>query len=77
MVLPAVFSLPTRLLAHAQFTGYLSLPGPGTWMFDLTSAGGSRLLLDGALVVNLSGYHSGREVTGTVPNLAAGLHSIQ
>ena len=46
-------------------------------MFDLTSVGGSRLMLDGALVVDLSGYHSGQERTGTVYNLAAGLHSIQ
>ena len=60
-----------------QFTGYLSVPGPGSWSFQLSSDDGSRLLLDGAVVIFNGGYHGDFAVSYTNPNLTAGLHSIQ
>ena len=60
-----------------QFTGYLSVPGPGSWSFMLSSDDGSRLLLDDVVVILNGGYHGDVAVTYTNPNLTAGLHSIQ
>ena len=60
-----------------QFTGYLSVPGPGSWSFQLVSDDGSRLLLDGAVVILNGGYHGDAAVAYTNPNLTAGFHSIQ
>jgi hypothetical protein len=46
------------------------------YVFELTSDDGSRLLVDGALVVDNDGLHGPEEKTGDVA-LAAGWHAIR
>lgn len=73
------FDLSARLRDtnfFARFTGYLDVPTNGAYTFYLNSRHGSRLWIDGALVVNNDGAHAVREVSATT-NLTAGLHRIQ
>ena len=65
------------VLLPTQFTGYLNVPGPGSWSFQLSSDDGSRLVLDGAVVIVNGGYHGNQAVSYTNSNLTDGLHSIQ
>lgn len=58
-----------------RFSGYLSIPTNGSYTFYLNSDDGSKLWLDGALLVNNDGVHAAQEVSG-VTNLAAGMHSL-
>lgn len=59
-----------------RFTGVLDITNPGTYTFYTNSDDGSRLYLDGTLVVDNDGLHPPRELSGTVA-LAAGYHDIE
>ena len=58
-----------------RFSGSLSVPTNGSYTLYLNSADGSRLWLDGNLVVNNDGVHAPAEVS-TVTNLSAGMHAL-
>ena len=60
----------------AVFEGWLTTATEGTHTLSLTSDAGSRLWLDGVLVVDHDGLHSYSEKTGTA-YLEAGRHSIR
>ena len=55
--MPALLGLetPSPLPVLLQLTGYLYVPEADTWFFSLASDGGSRLWLDGSLVVDNGG----------------------
>lgn len=57
------------------FTGFLRVPTTGLYAFNLISACGARLILDGRTVVDADGYHSIARTTGAVA-LDPGLHTI-
>lgn len=59
-----------------DFTGYLSVPADGLYAFNLTSACGAKLIVDGRTVIDADGYHSIAKATGTVA-LRAGLHKVR
>lgn len=60
-----------------QFLGYVNVPADGVWLFSIRSCDGSRLLVDGAVVVSNDGTHSGGvDLTGSV-GLKAGKHSVE
>jgi len=59
-----------------RFTGCLEAPADGAYTLCLNSADGSKLWLDGALVVTNDGCHAPRETANTL-HLAAGRHPIQ
>jgi hypothetical protein len=58
------------------FEGEIDLPSEGSWTFFTTSDDGSRLLIDGSVVVDNDGLHGAREQAGAV-DVAAGAHSIR
>lgn len=58
-----------------RYSGALVVPADEVYTFALTSDDGSRLWLDGKLVVDNDGLHSAETKTGHVP-LAKGAHSI-
>jgi len=58
-----------------RFSGYINVPTNGSYTFYLNSDDGSKLWLDGALLVNNDGVHGAQEVSG-VTNLAGGMHSL-
>jgi len=58
-----------------RFAGYLRVPTDELYAFALTSDAGSRLWIDGELVVDNDGLHALRERRGSVA-LAAGPHAI-
>lgn len=60
----------------ARHTGYLRVETPGTYTIILASDDGSRLWLDGQILVNNDGRHGMRERSATVP-LAAGYHTLR
>ena len=70
--------VPQGLAFHDNFAvryqGRVSLPG-GETAFHLTSADGSRLFVDGALVVDNGGLHGFTEASGSV-TLGAGDHCV-
>ena len=59
-----------------RFTSQFDVTTAGTYAFWSGSDDGSRLYIDGALVVNNDGAHSYAEVSNTV-SLAAGRHTIR
>lgn len=59
-----------------NFTGKLSVPATGTYMFYTKSDDGSRVTIDGISVVTHDGVHSASEKSGSV-FLLAGEHDIQ
>jgi len=59
-----------------RFRGFLNVQLTGVYQFFVTSDDGSRLLIDGEVVVDHDGLHGATEKTGIVA-LAAGVHSIQ
>jgi uncharacterized repeat protein (TIGR03806 family) len=74
----AGFDLSPRLRSDAfamVFTGDLEIPAAGEWTFHLTSDDGSRLSLNGEVVVDNDGLHGPVELSAT-RNLAAGKHQI-
>lgn len=58
------------------FDGYLRIPEDGLYLFGLTSDDGSRLIIDGQVVVDLDGPHPAIE-HGTQISLASGLHRFR
>jgi hypothetical protein len=58
-----------------RFTGYLNVPTNGSYTFYLNSDDGSKLWLDGNLLVNNDGPQGATEVSGTT-NLTAGMHAL-
>ncbi|MBL9031460.1 MAG: alpha-L-fucosidase [Phycisphaerae bacterium] len=58
-----------------RFDGFIRVPDDAAYTFTLNSDDGSRLFIDGRLVVDNDGLHSLRERSGVAP-LAAGLHAI-
>ncbi len=59
-----------------DFQGFLNVPAPGLYQFNLVAASGVRLLIDGRPVVNAADYHSIARSPGTIA-LAAGLHRLE
>ena len=59
----------------AQYSGNLDVPESGTYMFYTSSDDGSRLWIDGQLVVDNDGAHAVQERAGT-KTLTAGVHTI-
>ena len=59
-----------------EFTGFLQVPADGVYAFFLSSDDGSRLEIDGELVVDNDGLHGMTERRGLVA-LAAGLHPLR
>jgi hypothetical protein len=58
-----------------RFTGTLSVPKDGAYTFGTESDDGSRLYIDGKLVVNNDGLHGMEEKTGKA-TLKAGPHTL-
>jgi hypothetical protein len=58
-----------------RFSGCLSVPASGEYTFYLNSDDGSKLWLDGNLLVNNDGVHAPLEVSA-VTNLTAGMHGL-
>lgn len=58
-----------------RFTGSIAVPKSGKYTFFLTSDDGSRLYLDGKLLINNDGKHGMSEKKGTI-NLTAGTHDL-
>jgi S1-C subfamily serine protease len=58
------------------FLGYVDIPQAGVYRVVLGSDGGSRLLLDGDLIVDNDGPHPYQE-TSAIARLAEGLHSLR
>tara|TARA_B100001964_G_scaffold245317_1_gene331555 strand:- start:6948 stop:8579 length:1632 start_codon:yes stop_codon:yes gene_type:complete len=58
------------------FTGDIECPKNGTYSFELASDDGSRLYLDGKMVVNNDGIHGHKGASGKV-KLTAGRHKIE
>ena len=59
-----------------MFDGYIFTPKAGTYTFYTYSDDGSRLWIDGTLVVENGGVHDLTERSGTI-NLTAGYHAIR
>lgn len=58
-----------------QFTGSIAIPTAGKYTFFIASDDGSRVYLDGKLIINNDGLHGIVEKNGTV-NLTAGSHDV-
>ena len=75
----ASFTLAPRQrddLFALRFRATLRTPLVGSYTFFTASDDGSRLLIDGNLIVNNDGLHANQEQQGTV-TLAAGVHDIE
>lgn len=59
-----------------RFQGALEVPGAGSWTLFSTSDDGSRVIVDGAVVVDHDGLHGATEASGAV-ELTAGLHAFE
>lgn len=58
------------------FSGNINIPSNGTYRFYLRSDDGSKLYIDGQLVVNYDGLHGAGERSNTI-SLSSGSHSIR
>jgi hypothetical protein len=58
-----------------RFTGYINIQTAGTYTFYTNSDDGSKLYIDGALVVNNDGLHGTQDRSGSL-SLTAGKHLI-
>jgi hexosaminidase len=56
--------------------GWINVPTEGIWEFSLTSDDGSKLWIDGQVVVDNDGFHGPEAKVGPVP-LRAGAHQIR
>jgi chitodextrinase len=60
-----------------QFVGYVFIPQDSIYFFRTTSDDGSRLILDGNIVVDNDGKHGNKTIASDTLKLTAGLHSIE
>jgi hypothetical protein len=76
--LSAIPALGVTALAQTYFrwSGYLRVNTTATYMFRTRSDDGSRVYIDGRLVVDNDGWHGMRNRDGTASNLASGWHRI-
>jgi len=58
-----------------DFSGFLRVPEDGLYNFNLISACGAKLIIDGQCVINADGYHSIANAAGAVA-LKAGYHKL-
>ncbi len=58
------------------FNGFIEVPNEGVYTFAVSSNDGSRLFIDGNLIVENDGWHGAYEKEGTIA-LQAGLHKIK
>ena len=58
-----------------MFSGFLQIETNDVYLFCLTSDDGSRLIIDGEVVVDNDGLHGSQELLGTIP-LAKGWHPV-
>ncbi|MBI5850534.1 MAG: alpha-L-fucosidase [Planctomycetes bacterium] len=72
----ALPSGPAREHVVHRYSGWLVVPADGVWQFALTSDDGSRLWLDGQLVVDNDGLHGAETKVGAAA-LAAGAHPVR
>jgi hypothetical protein len=73
---PGFPGLPDRFeWFGVDLQGVFVVDTPGLYYFRLTSDDGSRLYIDGALVIDNDGYHATRAADGAV-GLTAGPHAI-
>ncbi len=74
----AEVALPEGIGEHValSFRGFVDVPATELYRFALTSDDGSRLWIDGQLVVDNDGLHGAIERRGEIA-LAAGLHGIE
>ncbi len=63
-------------LVAAAFSGYLSIPATGLWTFSSESDDGSRMLIDGQVVVTNDGLHGMVDRSGQIA-LEAGYHTYR
>ena len=73
-----VMNVPQRVQADKfalRFTGSILIPKSGKYTFFIASDDGSRLYLDGKLLINHDGLHGMSEKNGTA-ELAAGSHDL-
>ncbi len=75
---PHGFAIPKDKHDHfgLYFRGYLSVPYEGLWRFRLASDDGSRLIVDGHVVIDNDGPHSFKSVEGVAP-LTIGVHEVE
>ena len=59
-----------------KFWGNINISTAGTYTFYTKSSDGSKLYIDGILIVNNDGLHDSKEKSGTI-TLTAGLHFIE
>ncbi len=59
-----------------DYNGRFWIEQPGLYTFDLTSDDGSRLYIDGQLIIDNDGQHPPEERMGSL-NLAGGIHRIR
>lgn len=59
-----------------QAVGYLNVPEDAVYLFELSSDDGSRLMIDGSVVIDNDGLHSSMAKVGSAA-LAKGLHRIE
>jgi len=59
-----------------DFNGFVKVPEDGVYAFSTDSDDGSRLFVDGTLLVDNDGLHGRKEVSGVVA-LAAGYHAVR
>jgi alpha-L-fucosidase len=72
---PSVGTVPEEHVGR-HYVGYVKVPTDEVYTFALTSDDGSRLSVDGQLVVDNDGLHSSATKAGEAA-LAAGLHKIE
>ncbi|WP_018930459.1 family 16 glycoside hydrolase [Gracilibacillus lacisalsi] len=68
------FGLSERFIAHALAN--LTVPEDGNYEFRLTSDDGSRLVIDGSMVIDHDGLHEATSKTGTT-GLTEGVHDLK
>lgn len=61
---------------NIKFDGYLYIKTGGTYYFNTSSNEGSRLELDGRIIVDNDGIHTTRTITSTAQTIAAGARRI-
>lgn len=66
--------LPAPIVSHV--TGWIQVEEAGEYVFRLTSDDGSRLSIDGAVVVDHDGQHGATAKVGEARTLSAGRHAL-